>query len=212
MMRKRLLTVTALTAALTVSAALAQQQQPQTQRVSGTIERVDGNTIYGKGGDGSAITLKLADNVAITAVLKATFADIKPGDYVGTGGVPQADGSQKAVELRIFPRPQADGGHYYEGWYGAPNGTMTNGFVQPVGTVGATLAAGGGDPTIVVKYPQGEKRIVIPASAHLVRNAFGGKDDLKAGAAFRAQAATKQPDGTYTATAIAVGRDGARPF
>ena len=211
MMRTRLLIVTALATALTISAALAQQQQPQTQRVSGTIERVDGNTIYGKGPDGSAITLKLADNVAITAVLKATFADIKPGDYVGTGAVPQADGSQKAVELRIFPRPQADGGHYYDGWYGAPNGTMTNGFVQPAGTVGATFA-GAGDPSIVVKYPQGEKRIVIPANAHVVRNAFGSKDDLTAGAAFRAQAATKQPDGTYTATAISVGRDGARPF
>jgi len=211
MMRTRLLTVTALAAALTGVAALAQQQQPQTQRVSGTIERVDGNTIYGKGPDGSAITLKLADNAAITAVLKATFADIKPGDYVGTGAVPQADGSQKAVELRIFPRPQADGGHYYEGWYGAPNGTMTNGFVQPAGTVAATLV-GAGDPSIVVKYPQGEKRIVIPANAHVVRNAFGSKDDLKAGAAFRAQAATKQPDGAYTATAISVGRDGARPF
>ena len=211
MMRTPLLTVTALAAALTVSAALAQQQQPQTQRVSGTIERVDGNTIYGKGLDGGAVTLKLADNVAITAVMKATVADIKPGDYVGTGAVPQADGSQKAVELRIFPRPQADGGHFSEGWPGAAGGTMTNGFVQPVGTVGATLA-GAGDPTIVVKYPQGEKRIVIPANAHVVRNVFGSKDDLKAGVVFRAAAATKQPDGTYTASAIVVGRDGARPF
>ena len=114
MMRTRILNVAVLATALTVSAALAQQQQPPgTQRVSGTIERVDGNTIFGKGSDGSAVTLKLADNVAITAVMKATFADIKPGDYVGTGAVPQADGSQKAVELRIFPRPQADGGHQF---------------------------------------------------------------------------------------------------
>ena len=192
MMRTRILNVAVLATALTVSAALA-QQQTQTQRVGGTIERVDGNTIYGKGPDGSAITLKLADSVAITAVLKATFADIKPGDYVGTGAV-----------------PQADGGHYSDEWAGAPNGTMTNGFVQPTGTVGATLA-GVGDPSIMVKYPQGEKRIVISASTHLVRNAFGTKDDLKAGAAFRAQAA-KQPDSTYTASAIIVGRDGARPF
>ena len=211
-MRTRILTVAVLASALTASAALAQQQQPPgTQRVSGTIERLDGNTIYGKGRDGSAITLKLADNVAVTAVMKATFADIKPGDYVGTGAVPQADGSQRAVELRIFPRPQADGGHFYEGWPGATNGTMTNGFVHPAGTVGATLA-GAGDPSIVVKYPQGEKRIVIPANAHVVRNVFGSKDDLKAGAAFRANAAAKQPDGTYTAAAISVGRDGARPF
>src|ERR1700730_9799882 len=158
MMRTRILNVAVLAAALTVSAALAQQQTP-TQRVSGTIERVDGTTVYGKGPDGGAITLKLTDNVAITAVLKATFADIKPGDYVGTGAVPQADGSQKAVELRIFPKPQEDGGHFNEGWYGAPHGTMTNGFVNPV-TVTAT-GAGAGEPSIVVKYPQGEQRIVI---------------------------------------------------
>jgi hypothetical protein len=211
MTRTRLLTVAALATTLTVSAALAQQQQPQTQRLGGTIERVEGNTIYGKGRDGSPIILKLSDNAAITAVLKATFADIKPGDYVGTGGVPQPDGSQKAVELRIIPRPQTDGGHYSEDWFGAPRGTMTNGFVQPVVTVGAA-AAGAGDPSIVVKYPQGEQRIVITANTHLVRNASGSKDDLKTGAAFRAQAATKQPDGTYTASAIAVGRDGAAPF
>lgn len=212
MMTMRVLTAAVLFSALAMSTAFAQQQQPPgTQRVSGTIDRVEGNTVIGKGADGSAITLKLSDNVAITAVMKATFADIKPGDYVGTGAVPQADGSQKAVELRIFPRPQADGGHFYEGWPGATGGTMTNGFVQPAGTVGAT-SSGSGDSFIVVKYPQGEKRIVIPSNAHVVRNAFGNKDDLKAGAIFRANAASKQPDGSYTAAAIIVGKDGARPF
>jgi hypothetical protein len=202
----KMMTVVGFATALTVSGALA-QQQPKTERIGGTIERVDGNAIYGKAADGSAITLKLSDKAVITAVTKATFADIKPGDYVGTGAMPQADGTQKAVELRIFPKPQEDGGHYYEGWYGAPNGTMTNGFVQPVVAVG-----GEGDPVIVVKYPQGEKRIVVTASTHLVRNVFGSRDDLKAGAAFRAAAATKQPDGSYTAAAVAVGRDGAQPF
>jgi hypothetical protein len=160
MTRIRAFTASAFATVLAVSTAFA-QQQAQTRRISGTIERVDGNTVYGKAADGSTITLKLGQNAAITAVLKATFADIKPGDYVGTGGVPQADGSQKAVGLRIFPKPQEGGGHYYDGWYGAPNGTMTNGFVQPV-TV-TTGATGGGDPRIVVNYPEGEKRIVISA-------------------------------------------------
>jgi hypothetical protein len=210
MIRMHCLALTAAAVLLSVSAAFPQQQQAQGQRISGTIERLEGNTVFAKGADGSAIVVKLADKPAITAVLKATFADIKPGDYVGTGAVPQSDGSQKAVELRIFPKPQEDGGHFYEGWYGAPNGTMTNGFVQPV--VATTGAGGAGEPSIVVKYPQGEKRIVIPPNAHVVRNVLGSKEDLKVGAAFRAPAATKQPDGTYTATAIAVGRDGARPF
>jgi hypothetical protein len=209
MKRMRLSAVIATAVVLSISPALPQQPQGQVQRVSGTIERLEGNTIFGKAADGGAIVVKLADKTAITAVLKATVADIKPGDYVGTGAMPQADGTQKAVELRIFPKPQEDGGHFYEGWYGAPNGTMTNGFVQPVV---ATTGAGGGDPSIVVKYPEGEKRIVIPPSAHVVRNVFGSKDDLKPGVAFRVQAAARQPDGSYTASAINVGRDGARPF
>jgi hypothetical protein len=88
---------------------------------------------------------------------------------------------------------------------------MTNGFAQPTGTVGAALA-GTGDPSFVVKYPQGEKRIIVPASAHIARYAAGSKDDLKAGAPFRALAAVKQADGTFTAASISVGKDGGRPF
>jgi len=77
----------------------------------------------------------------------------------------------------------------------------------------ATNGTGGaGEPSIVVKYPQGEKRIVIPPNAHVVRNVLGSTEDLKAGAAFRVQSASKQADGSYTASAINVGRDGARPF
>jgi hypothetical protein len=210
MMTRRVLIIAALAAPFSGSDTVAQRQQPQSQLVRGTIERVDGNTIYGRGADGSVITLKLTDKATITAVLKATVADIKPGDYIGSGAVPQADGSQRAVEVHIFPKPQQDGGHFYEGWYGALNGTMTNGFVQPA-TV-TTVATEVGDPSIVVKYPQGEKRIIIPADAHIVRNVSGSRDDLKAGAAFRAQAAAKHPDGTYTISAINVGREGARPF
>jgi hypothetical protein len=211
MSNTRILAAAGLAAALTVSAAFAQQQREQTQRLIGTIERVDGNTIYAKGRDGSAITLKLADNATVTAVLKGTVADIRPGAYIGSGAMPQADGSQKAIEVHIFARPQDDNGHHYAGWYGAPNGTMTNGFVQPVGTVGAALTDAA-DPSFLVKYHDGEKRIVVPANAHIARYAAGDKDDLRAGAPFRAQAAAKQTDGTYTASSISVGKDGGRPF
>jgi len=212
MSKLRVLTATALVTMFAVSAAYAQQQQQQTQRLAGTIERVDGNTVFGKGRDGAAITLKLADNVVVTAVLKATVADIKPGAYIGSGATPQADGSQKAVEVHIFAesmRGQGDG--HRPGWYGTPNGTMTNGAVEPTGTVGATVGSGG-EPTFLVKYKEGEKRIVVPANAHIVRYEVGNKGDLKVGAPFSIQAATKQPDGTFTAPRINVGKDGGAPF
>src|ERR1700675_1584725 len=207
MNKLRVLTAAALAATFAISVAHAQQ----TQRLAGTIEKIDGNTIFAKGRDNSAITLKLANDVVVTAVLKATVADIKPGAYIGSGAIPQPDGTQKAVEVHIFEKPQSDGGHHYSGWYGAPNGTMTNGFAQPTGTVGAAVT-GGGDPSFMVKYPEGEKRVVVPANVPIVRNETGNKGDLKAGASFRTQEAIKQPDGTYTTSRINVGRDGARPF
>src|SRR5262245_57393476 len=209
MSKLRILTATALVTVFAVSAAYAQQQA---QRLAGTIERIDGNTIFAKGRDGAAITLNLPDNVAVVAVLKATVADIKPGAYIGSGATPQADGSQKAVEVHIFAesmRGQGDG--HRPGWYGTPNGTMTNGAVEPTGTVGAA-ATTGGEPSFMVKYKEGEKRIVVPANAHIVRYEVGNKSDLKAGAPFSVQAATKQPDGTFTTPRIKVGKDGGAPF
>jgi len=208
MSKLRILTATALVMASAVSTAHAQQQA---QRLAGTIERVEGSTIFAKGRDGGAVTLQLPDNVVVTAVFKATVADIKPGAYIGSGAVPQADGSQKAVEVHIFAesmRGQGDG--HRPGWYGAPNGTMTNGAVEPTGTV-STVGAGG-EPSFVVKYKEGDKRIVVPPNAHIVRYEVGSKDDLKAGVPFSIQAAAKQPDGTFTTPRINVGKDGGQPF
>ena len=209
MSKLRILTATALVMASAVSAVHAQQQA---QRLAGTIERVEGSTVFAKGRDGGAVTLKLPDNVVVTAVFKATVADIKPGAYIGSGATPQADGSQKAVEVHIFAesmRGQGDG--HRPGWYGATNGTMTNGAVEPTGTVGAAGTTGG-EPSFVVKYKEGDKRIVVPANAHIVRYEVGSKSDIKVGAPFAIQAANKQPDGTFTAERINVGKNGGRPF
>jgi len=208
MSRIRTLTITALFTALALAPAAAQQAQ----RLAGEIQRVDGDIIFAKGRDGAPITLKLADKTVVTAVLKATVADIKPGAYIGSGAVPQADGSQKAIEVHIFAESQrGQGDGHRPGWYGAPNGTMTNGGVDAGGTVGSA-AAGGGEPSFMVKYKEGEKRIVVPANAHIVRYEIGSKSDIKAGAPFAVQAANKQADGTYAADRINVGRDGGRPF
>jgi hypothetical protein len=200
-----------LMAAAIVTSLAASSAYAQAQRLAGEIKRVEGNLVFADGRDGKPITIKLADNAFVTAVFKATIADIKPGAYIGSGAVPQADGSQKAVEVHIFAesmRGQGDG--HRPGWYGAPEGTMTNGAVEPSGAV--LSQAGGGEPSFMVKYKEGEKRIFVPANAHVVRYEVGSKSDIKAGAPFAIQAANKQPDGTFTTQRINVGRDGGRPF
>src|SRR5215813_4787436 len=94
----RILTTAAFATAIAVTAASAQQ----TQRVRGTIERIDGNTLLIKGPDGAPATVSLANNAVVVGVLKATVADIKEGSYIGSGAMPQPDGTQKAVEVHIF--------------------------------------------------------------------------------------------------------------
>jgi len=192
----RIVAAAALAAVFAVSTASAQQQ---TQRVAGTIDKVEGKTLYIRSAS-SPVTLTLADNAVIVARVKASAADIKAGDYVASGGVPQPDGTQKAVELRIFPESmRGNGDGHRPGWPGAPNGTMTN------GAVGQTVSSVDG-PVLTVKYRDGEKKLIVGPSVPVHRLEVTDRSELKSGAAVAAGAAAKQPDGTFTAARIDVGR------
>ena len=192
----RILTAAAFATVIAVSTASAQQQ---TQRVAGTIDKVEGNTLYIKSASGP-VSLTLADNALIVARVKASAADIKAGDYVATGGVPQPDGTQNAVELRIFPESmRGNGDGHRPGWPGAPNGTMTN------GAVGQTVTSVDG-PVLTVKFKDGEKKLIVGPSVPVQRLEISNSSELKSGAAVAAAAATKQPDGTFTAARIDFGR------
>ena len=104
MIASRILASAAFVAAL--AAASASAQQAQTVRLRGTIEKADGNTLHLKLRDGAPATLTLTGNPLIVAVVKASLADIKEGSFIGSGAMPQADGSQKALEVHIFAESQ----------------------------------------------------------------------------------------------------------
>src|SRR6266700_5375782 len=196
MSRIGILAGVALVAAFAVSSAVAQQPQPQ--RLSGTIEKVTGNALLVKAKDGAEQTVTLADKSLIVGVTKASFADIKEGSYIGSGAVPQADGTQKAVEVHIFAESQrGTGDGHRPGWPGAPNGTMTN------GAAGAPVTGVDG-LTVMVKYKDGEKKLMVTPSTPIVRYEVGSASSLKPGANFSVPAATKKPDGTFEAARINV--------
>ena len=198
----RILTAAAFAAAIAVTSASAQQ----TQRVKGTIEKVDGNTLLIKGPDGAPVTLTLADNAVIVGVVKATIADIKEGSYIGSGALPQPDGTQKAVEVHIFAESQrGTGDGHRTNWDGAPGGTMTN------GAVGQSVSSVDG-PVVTVKYKDGEKKVIVGPNVPIVRYEVGDKSELKPGASISVAAATKKADGTFSSARINVGRGGVVPM
>jgi hypothetical protein len=199
---KGLLATSAVFAALTVLPALA--QAPQTVRLRGVIEKVDGNTVMAKSDKGDELKLNLADKMLVVDVVKASLADIKAGDFIGSGAMPQPDGSQKAIEVHIFAESMRGTGEGFRQWDGAPNSTMTN------GTVGTTVTGVDG-PVVAVKYKDGEKNIIVGPDVPIVRFEIGDMSAVKPGASFTVVAAVKKLDGSFDISRINVGRGGVVP-
>ena len=185
-------------------APTANAQEPPV-RVRGTIDRVDGDVYIVKARGGVELKVKLAEKAMVVALIKASLADIKQGTYVGVAGMPQADGSQKALEVHIFPEAMRGTGDGHRGWDLQPSSTMTNGNVEQT-------AASSDGQVLTLKYKDGEKKIVVPADAPIVSYVPGDKSELKAGASIFIAAAVKQPDGSLLAPRVNVGRGVAPPM
>ncbi len=192
----------ALAAILAVSASFAEQSPPV--RVRGTVESNDGSVLTVKTREGPSVKVKMTDNVAVRGIVKAALADIKDNAFIGVTSVPQADGSQKAVEIHIFPEAMRGTGEGFRPWDLTPSSTMTNGTV-------AQMVTNVDGQTITLKYKDGERKIVVVPSTLIVTFAPGNKDELKPGAKIFIAVAATQADGSLQAAAISVGRDGITP-
>ena len=106
--------VAALAACIVTSSALA--QQTPTVRIRGTIESVDGNTLGIKTREGSDVKVRMTDNVAVFAVVKTSLSEIKDGSYIGVTGLPEPDGTQKAIAVHIFPENQRGAAEGFRLW------------------------------------------------------------------------------------------------
>ena len=175
----------------------AQMTHPFASAVRSTTSMATPNIV--KARNGGELKVKLAANVGVSAVVKASLADAKPGSYVGIAGLPQADGSQRALEVLILPESMRGLAEGHRGWDLQPSSTMTNGNVEQ------SVVSNDGQ-ILTVKYKDGEKRITVPSDVPIVAYVPGEKSELKVGASIFIAAAAKQPDGTLLAPRVAVGR------
>jgi len=185
-------------------AAVAQGMMQQTQaapppvRVRATITSIDGGVLTVKARDGAEMKLKLADNAPVNEIVKASLADVKPGAYVAVTGMPQPDGSQKALAVFIFSEAQRGLAEGYRPWDFAPNSTMTNATVD-------NQVAGVQGQTLTVKYKDGEQKVLVTPATEVTAATKKSAADLKPGQKILVFAAKKQPDGTLEAPNISFG-------
>ncbi len=196
-----------LAAALTVMSVLgsvAWAQQPPTVRIRGTIESVDGAMLMIKSREGTDMKVRVTDNVAVIGVAKTSISEIKQGSYIGVSAMPQPDGTLKALAVHIFPESQRGAAEGFRPWDLRAGSTMTN------ATVAETIAGTDGQ-NILVKYKDGEKKVVVPKDTPIVTFVAGDKSELKPGAKIIIFSAIKKDDGTLEAARVNVGRDGITP-
>jgi len=196
----------ALAAVLTMSVlgTAAWAQQPPSVRIRGTIEGVDGPNLMIKSREGTDMKVRMTDNVAVFAVVQTSLSEIKVGSYIGVTAMPEPDGTQKAVAVHIFPENQRGAAEGFRPWDQRPGSTMTN------ATVAQTVVGTEGQ-NILVKYKDGEKKVVVPEGTPIVTFVASDKSEVKPGVKAIIFSAVRKDDGTLEAARVNVGRDGITP-
>ena len=168
-------------------------------RLRGTLQSVNGNSVTMKTRDGEVVELALPGNLAVNEVYGMQLADVKPGSFIGVGAIPEADGSQRAIAVTVFPEAVRgrNEGHYPFDY--APQSTMTNATV-------AEVASGVQGQRLTVRYKDGAKVIIVPPGAPVVSFRPGDRSLLVSGASVSVTAA--EIDGKPTVQRISAGRDG----
>jgi hypothetical protein len=202
---KTLTMIGAACALLLASAAASAQDKPM--RVRGTVEQIDGAMMTVKSREGDTLKVKLADEVKVVALVKASLADIKPNSFVGSTAMPQPDGTWKAVEVHIFPEEMRGTGEGDRPYDYKPQSTMTNGTVNSLAktTMTGTVASEEGT-TLTLDYKGGSKKIDVTPQTVIVSYVPGTREELKPGASIYLPAATRQADGTLLTARVNVGR------
>ena len=179
-------------------------QAPQSVRIRGTIEKVDGNVLTIKAREGDEKIVKVPDDVRVTGIAKIAMSEIKPGSYIGVSAMPKADGKQQALAIHIFMESQRGTGEGFQPWDLKPGSSMTNATV-------ADRVTGTSGETITVKYKGGEKVVEVTPDTPIVTFLPGDKSELKPGAKVIIFGAVPTSEGKFDAARLGVGRDGITP-
>jgi hypothetical protein len=196
------LLISSLLASALMIAGPSQADDAKPMRVRGAITAVEGDLLKVHSNRGEDLQVKLTKDTQVRGVTLAQVSEIKPGSYIGSAAVPQADGTLKALEVHVFPPEMAGTGDGHRAFDLGKDSTMTN------GSVGDLVTTNG--RSITVNYKGGQKTIVIPDDVPIVNLVPGDRSLLKPGVKVVLQA-QKADDGALNAMSISAGENGVTP-
>jgi len=197
--------------------------QAAPQRIRGDVAAVHGKDLDVKTSSGQVVSMRMTDNLRVSARGPADLASIAPGSFIGTTAVAQPDGTLKAVEVHVFPESMRGTGEGHRPMESEqPGSTMTNATVTSVAPAKAaprstmtnatvaSVAPAGSARRLTLKYKDGEQTVVVGDNVPVVTVEAGDPSMLVPGAHVVVSAA-RQLDGTLTTDRISVGKNGIVP-
>jgi hypothetical protein len=204
----------------------------QSERVRGTIESVEHNSMTVQTLQGGKVKVALTDATKYVTVVKSSLSTVAKGSFIGTATKGSGD-FQVALEVVVFPPSMRGTGEGHYGWDALPDTTlagggsvassMTNGTVEaasssgPKSNVNTTMTNGdvqaaseqGGAKSITVTYKGGKQTILVPPTTPIVAFQPADHSAVMVGAHVFIKA-SKDGD-KATADQVAVGKDGLTP-
>jgi hypothetical protein len=204
---KNLVSICLLAAAATASAVCAQvNAAPPLSGVLGKIESFTGSSLEVMTKSG-AVHIRVSQPLTTYKQIPSDLSHVTPTSYVGVASVEQADGTELAKQVIIFPnelRGAAEGSVLLDAPGATTHSRMTNGSVASPAVSHSRMTNGtvqkGGSRTLVVRYQDGSQTISVPAGVPVTLVA---KETVALGAGDTIYAATeKLPDGTLTTNKV----------
>jgi len=185
---------------------IAAAQGADTVRIRGTIVRVDAATLVVQDRGGEVVSLARPADMPVSEVYRIKLSDIKRGSFIGTAAMPQPDGTQKALEVVVFPEAARGTGEGHRPWDLLPDSTMTNATVADLAAAPKSVRGG---QQLRLTYKGGEKTVVVPPDVPVVTFRPGTDALLVPGA--RVMISAQEKNGTPTALRVTAGRNGFAP-
>ena len=182
------------------------QPAPPISGVLGKIKSFTGSALDVATPSG-VVHVKVTQPLATYKQIPSDFSHVASTSYVGVASVQQADGTELAKQVIIFPkelRGAAEGSVLLDAPGATTHNRMTNGSVSKPAVSHSRMTNGtvqkGASSTLVVRYQDGSQTISIPAEVQVVLVA---KEAVTLSAGDTVYAATdKLPDGMLTTNKI----------
>ena len=186
--------------ALACGVAAAQGTPPV--RLRATVVSYTAPNLVIKERSGKVMSLTMPDETGVVEVIPTDITSIQPGSFIGTAALTRADGKLEALEVVVFPEAARGSGEGHYPWDLKPDSSMTNATV-------AELARSSNGRTLLLRYKEGEKTVIVADGVPIVTFRPGDRALLVPGA--KVFIVADVSDDQFIVRRLMIGRNGLTP-